>query len=52
MGYKWIYLATGYEAEGIDGVPSCVVGVRGKDPIFSRSSNKNNSQLTELEVQL
>jgi hypothetical protein len=52
MGYKWIYLATGYEAESIEGVPSCVVAVRGKDPIFSRSANKNNFQLSQMEVQL
>lgn len=36
MGFKWIYLATGYEAEGIGDVPSCVVAVRGKDPVFAR----------------
>jgi hypothetical protein len=35
MGYKWIYLATGYEPEGIEDVPSCVVAVRGKDPMFA-----------------
>lgn len=51
MGFKRIYLSTGYEPEGIDDIPSCVLAVRGKDPIFSRSSNKNNSQLSQLEFQ-
>jgi signal transduction histidine kinase len=49
MGFKWIYLATGYEVEG---VPSCVVAVRGKDPVFTRTTNKNNTQLSNLEVQV
>jgi len=52
MGFKRIYLATGYEAEGIEHVPTCVVAVRGKDPVFSRASNKNNTQFSDLEVQV
>jgi|GEM_PF-2132422 len=50
MGFEWIYLATGYEAEGIEGVPSCVVAVRGKDPVFARTANKNSTQFSDLEV--
>ena len=41
MGFKWIYLATGYEPGGIEDVPSCVVAVRGKDPMFAQ--NKSTS---------
>lgn len=50
MGFKWIYLATGYEAEGIEDIPSCVVAVRGKDPLFAQ--NKSNSVVSKDGVEV
>lgn len=50
MGFKWIYLATGYESEGIEDVPSCVVAVRGKDPVFAHNKGTIVSSKCEVEV--
>lgn len=36
MGYKNIYLTTGYEPSEIDNIPSFVTAVRGKDPLFTQ----------------
>lgn len=35
MGFTQLYLATGYDPENIADVPSCVLAVRGKDPVFT-----------------
>lgn len=43
MGYKQIYLATGYEADGVNDIPPCVIAVCGKDPFFAKYPSIINS---------
>lgn len=38
IGFKELYLATGYDASMVESVPSCILEVRGKDPIFANTN--------------
>jgi signal transduction histidine kinase/CheY-like chemotaxis protein len=38
IGFKVLYLATGYDASMVENIPSCILEIRGKDPIFAKSN--------------
>ncbi|MFZ4402973.1 MAG: sensor histidine kinase [Pseudobdellovibrionaceae bacterium] len=48
IGFKMLYLTTGYEAASLGNIPSCILEVRGKDPVFSYLNSSTNSRPSRL----